>query len=309
MAAIVDYYKTLEISRTASKDEIRKAYKKLSKKHHPDANVGDEAALQKFKDVQQAWDVLGEDEKRKNYDQYGTPDGPRFSGAPGDQQYRTRSDDGGEVPFDIEELFSGFRSRQPGAGGARPQEWPVRGQDIRANVEVPFMLAAEGGKYDLRLQRDVSDPETLTVTIPAGIDSGSAIRLAGQGTPGFNGGQSGDLLVSITIAHHPWFKRDGANILLDIPITVTECGLGTKVDIPTLSDGTVTLTVPPGTSSGAKLRLKGKGLRDRRTGNRGDMFAVVKVAAPKELDERSKELLAELSDALEQKPRAGLWAS
>lgn len=193
--------------------------------------------------------------------------------------------------------------------GARSQAWPVRGQDIRANVEIPFMLAAEGGKYDLRLQRDAGGPETLTVTIPAGIDSGSAIRLAGQGTPGFDGGQPGDLLVAVTIARHPWFRRDGANILLDIPISIAECALGTKVDIPTLSDGIVTLTIPPGTSSGAKLRLKGKGLRDRRTGNRGDMFAVVKIAAPKDPDDRSKELLAELSDTLKQTPRAGLWSS
>lgn len=316
MADSVDYYRTLGVAKTASKGEIRKAYKKLAKKHHPDANSDDPDALEKFKNVQRAWDVLGNEEKRRNYDQYGSPDGPQFQGGPspsgaGGQSWSWSSADGGDVPFDIDDLFSGFRSGSgQGFGGGQSQgrEWPMRGQDVRAEVEVPFMLAADGGKYDLQLQRDPSSKtETLTVNIPAGIDDGSVIRLAGQGTPGVNGGTNGDLLVSIKVASHPWFRRDGSNVLLDLPISVTESALGTKADIPTLRDGTVTLTIPSGTSSGAKLRLREKGIRDRRSGKYGDMYAVVKIVAPKDVDERSKQLFEELNESLRHNPREALW--
>jgi len=316
MADSIDYYKTLGVAKTASKDEIRKAYKKLAKKHHPDANADDPAALEKFKNVQRAWDVLGDEEKRRNYDQYGSPDGPQFQSGPdaagsGGPSWSWSSADGGDVPFDIEDLFSGFRSgggRGHGAGQSQGREWPIRGQDVRAELEVPFILAADGGKYDLQLKRDpASKAETLTVTIPPGIDDGSVIRLAGQGTPGVNGGANGDLLVSVRVAAHPWFRRDGSNVLLDLPISVTESALGTRVDIPTLRDGTVTLTIPPGTSSGSKLRLREKGIRDRRSGKYGDMYAVVKIVAPKDVDEHAKKLLDELNESLHQTPREALW--
>ena len=311
------YYKTLEVTQTASSEEIRKAYKKLARKFHPDANPDDKDALEHFKQVQRAWDVLGDEEKRKNYDQYGSPDGPQFQGGAGPspggaQRWNWSSPTGGEVPFDLEELFSGFRTgHQPfDRAGTQAREWPIRGQDIRAEIEIPFLLAADGGKYDLHLKRDPSAAaETLSVNIPVGIDSGNVIRLAGQGTPGMNGGQAGDLLVSIQVAPHPWFRRDGTNVLLDLPLTITECALGTKADIPTLRDGTVTLTVPPGTSSGARLRLKGKGIRDRRSDVFGDMFAIIKIVAPKPdaVNDRVRELLSELDETLEQSPRASLW--
>lgn len=318
MAATPDYYQILGVSRSATHDELRKAYKKLARKHHPDANADDPQALDRFKEIQKAWEVLGDETKRGNYDKYGSPDGPQFQGgagrsggpAPGGGKWAWSSSDGDDVPFDIEDLFSGLRSggASYGGGGAQQRDWPMRGQDIRASIEVPFQLAAEGGRYDLHLKRDASsDSQTLTVTIPAGIDTGSVIRLAGQGTPGINGGQAGDLLVSLTVARHPWFRREGANILLDVPISLTESALGTKADIPTLLDGTVTLTIPPGTSSGAKLRLKEKGIRDRATGRRGDMLAVVKVVAPRQIDDASKKLLQELSETLGQTPRQGVW--
>ncbi len=319
MAATTDYYKVLGLTKTASKDEIRKAYKKLARKYHPDANADDPDALTKFKEVQKAWEVLGDEEKRKNYDQYGDPEGPRFrggagagsagAGGPGGGAWGWSSADGGEVPFDLEELFSGFRSGGGGGGrrGSQRRDWPVRGQDIRAEVEVPFSLAAEGGRYDLHLKRDSGATETLTVNIPEGVDTGSVIRLSGQGTPGMNGGKPGDLLVTIRVARHPLFRREGSRILLDVPISITECALGTKVEIPTLRDGNVTLTIPPGTSSGAKLRLREKGIRDRRSGKRGDMIAVVKIVAPKRLDDRAKELLTNLQQHLSEDPRSGLW--
>lgn len=268
MASHPDYYAVLGVPKAASSEEIRKAYKKLAKKHHPDANTDDPSALEKFKQVQDAWAVLGDDTKRANFDKYGTPDAPQFQGGtPGGGARWQSSGSGDEVPFDIEELLGGFRAGRAGGGqyGGR-SDWPVRGQDIQASIEVPFMLAAEGGKYDLRFQRDSgSSPETLSVTIPAGVDSGSVIRLSGQGTPGANGGAAGDLFVSLNVAKHPWFRREAANVLLDVPISLAECGLGAKVDILTISDGTITLTIPPGTNSGMKLRLRGKGIRDGRT--------------------------------------------
>lgn len=315
MVASTDLYKTLGVSKSASKDEIRKAYKRLARQHHPDANADDPNALEKFKEIQRAWDVLGDEQKRENYDKYGSPDGPAVHG--GQSQAGTgrtwswSSSAGDEVPFDMEELFSGFRTAGGGpfgpGGHGQQRTWPVRGHDIRTEVTIPFQLAAEGGKYDLHLNRGSGEIDTLTVSIPPGVDSGSVIRLARQGTPGSNGGEAGDLLVTMNVAPHAWFRREGLNLLLDVPLSITECALGTKVDIPTLSDGVMTLTIPPGSSGGSRLRLRGKGVRDR-TGRRGDLLAVLKVTAPSELNDRSRQLLRELDQSLNHNPRDGLWS-
>lgn len=315
-----DPYRILEVGRSASHDDIRKSYKKLARKYHPDANVDDPSALEKFKQVQVAWDILGDKEKRQNFDKYGSADGPQFrggpeagggsgTGGPGAGQPRTWSSaDGGEVPFDIEELFGG-RSPFGGFGGSAGRgDWPVRGHDVRAKIEVPFTVAAEGGTYDLHLRRGSHDkPETLSVKVPAGIDTGSVIRLAGQGEPGLNGGTAGDLLISVRVAKHPYFRREGSNLLLDVPLGIVEAALGAKVEIPTLSEGTVVMSIPPGSSSGTKLRLKGKGIVDRRTGQRGDQLAVLKIIAPKEVSDRAQELLNELKSVAPQNVRDRLW--
>jgi len=307
-----DYYKILGVARNATQDEIRKAYKKLVVKLHPDANTDDESADQKFKQVTDAWNVLGDEKKRTNYDQYGTPDAPQFqhSASPGQGQRWTQSSGDSEVPFDLDDLFNRFRGGRPEADFQSHQrrQRPVRGQDIRTEVSIPFTLAAEGGKYDLRFQRDHAETvETITVTIPAGVDTGSVIRLAGQGTPGANGGTAGDMLVALTVLPHPWFRRQGNDILLDVPLSLTECALGAKVDIPTIRDGTVTLTIPEGSSSGQRLRLREKGIRDQRTGKIGDMFAVIKVVAPTQLSESAKELLRQLDQTAIQNPRQSIW--
>lgn len=306
-----DYYSILGVKKTAKADEIRKAYKKLARKHHPDANADDASALERFKEIQAAWAVLGDETKRSNFDQYGTPDVSRFQsgGATPEGGRHAWSSEGGEVPFDLEDILSGFGAGRRGtAYGAARADWPIRGHDIRTEVQIPFQMAVEGGTYELRLQHEGRPTaETLSVAIPAGIDTGSVVRLAGQGAPGANGGAAGDLLVSLNIASHPWFHREAANILLEIPISLAEAGLGTKVDVPTVLDGILTLTIPPGTSSGSKLRLRGKGIRDRRTGNRGDMFATIKIVAPKEADERTQQLLEELQSIQKADCRSGLW--
>jgi len=310
-----DYYKALGVGKSASADEIRKAYKKLSKKYHPDANK-DKDAPERFKQVQEAFDVLGDADKRKQYDQFGQvfpggaggPQGQPFNwggGRPGASGPIDLSDlFGGGGQIDLEQVFGGAF----GGGGGRRQSRRAasRGDNVEVEVDIPFQIAVEGGKYELGLDRG-GKRESLTIKIPAGVDTGSLIRLSGQGHPGGNGGPAGDLLVRIRVAEHPWFRREGSNLLVDLPITVTEAALGAKVEVPTLSEGMVVVTIPPGTSSGAKLRLRGKGVVDRTTKEPGDQFVVVKIVVPRKPGDRARELFKELAEVEPQTPRGGLW--
>lgn len=302
-----DYYKVLDVEKGASQDEIRKAYKKLSKKYHPD---GETPQVEKFKQVQEAFEVLGDAQKRKQYDQFGHAfrGAPGGGNGPGGQPFHWSTESG---PIDLGDLFGqvdlgdlfGGRFRGGGGEGPRPQRGR-HGGDIQVSLEIPFEIAALGGTQEMRFQG-----ETLSVKIPAGVDSSSVIRLAGQGEPGVGpGAKAGDLLVTLIVRPHAWFRREGNNVLLDLPLTVAEAGLGAKVDVPTLDEGKVTLTVPPGTSSGAKLRLRGKGIPDRQTKERGDMHVVVKIVVPSKPSARVKELLKELADTDPTQPRANLWS-
>jgi DnaJ-class molecular chaperone len=309
-----DYYKTLGVSKSASADEIRKAYKKLSKKYHPDANK-EKDAPERFKQVQEAYDVLQDADKRQQYDRFGhvLPSGAGAHGQP--FQWAGPGGQGGAGPIDLGDLFGGgqidleqiFGGSFGSAGGRRStRRGSRRGDDVEVEVEIPFQIAVDGGEYDLNLDRG-GKPERLSVKVPAGVDTGSVVRLAGQGHPGANGGPAGDLLVRLRVAPHPWFRREGNNLLLDLPVTVTEAALGSKVEVPTLSEGNVVVTIPPGTSSGAKLRLRGKGVVDRSSKERGDQFVVVKIVVPKKPGERARELLTELAQVEPQNPRGGLW--
>jgi curved DNA-binding protein len=310
-----DYYKILGVSREASDDEIRKAYKKLARKYHPDVKPGDESATEKFKQIQEANAVLGDAEKREQYDRYGAA----FQN--GGQRRAWASGPDGVGPIDLSDLFGGqfdFGNLFGGAFGqgaaagaqrhrAGPQAAPPqKGQDIQLEITVPFLVAAEGGSHELQFQRD-SKKEQLTVKIPPGLNHRSVIRLAGQGHPGVMNGPAGNLLVTVLVAAHPYFRRDKNNLLLDVPISPAEAVLGAKVDVPTLSEGNVTVTIPPGTSSGAKLRLRDKGIPDRKTAKRGDQFVLVKIVVPKELDEQSRKLYEELSESPDFSPRGDLW--
>jgi DnaJ-class molecular chaperone len=206
---------------------------------------------------------------------------------------------------DLGDLFGGaFGGGRGGAAGGRTR--PRQGEDLTLEITVPFQVAAEGGDHELTLQRE-GKPERITIKIPPGVDEGGVIRLAGQGQPGANGGAAGDLLITVHIAPHPWFRRDGADLLLDLPLTITEAALGAKVDVPTLSEGTVTLTIPAGTSSGSKMRLRGKGVLDRRTKERGHLYAIVKIVVPQNLTAEAQVLLRKLAEEAPQSPRAGLW--
>jgi DnaJ-class molecular chaperone len=306
-----DYYKVLGVSKTASQDEIRKAYKKLARENHPDRNPDDKAAAERFKQVQEAYGVLSNEEKRKQYDQFGhapfTGGGPGFQGG----SWRTTSGGGPDFSdlfgdqFDLGDLFGGaFRGGRAQAEPRRPR--PQKGQDIEARMEVAFQTAALGGTHEIVLQRGGAT-ERLDVKIPPGVHDGGTIRLAGQGHPGTDGGPAGDLLVRVKIAPHPYFRREGHNLLIDVPITPSEAALGAKIDVPTLSEGNVVVTIPPGTSGGAKLRLRGKGVPDPKGGVPGDELVVIKIAVPKQLSEEAKSLYEQLAKVSPHAPRAGRW--
>ena len=317
MAQTVDYYKVLGVPRNASAEEIRKAYRKLARQYHPDARPNDKDAEERFKQIQEAYAVLGDPEKREMYDRYGAA---FESGGPRTKTWTWSSGPeagGGTVDLndlfddlDLGDLFGGFgfgrSGRRTGTAWTGRRAAPVKGQDVRMEIQVPFQVAAEGGTHDLVIRRN-GRQERLSVKIPAGIADGGVIRLAGQGEPGVAGGPPGDLLVKVRVAPHPYFRREGNDLLVEVPVTVTEAALGAKVEVPTLSEGTVVVTVPPGTSSGTRLRLRGKGVRDPKTGVRGDQYVILKIVVPKNLSERAKSLLKELAEAAPMNPRKGLW--
>ena len=292
-----DFYQILGVSRSASAGEIKKAYRQLAKQHHPDANPDDPNAAARFAEITDAYKVLSDDEKRQKYDQFGSNwDKVGGGGSP------FEGFGGGGAGFDLNDILGGmfggsrgggspFGGSSPFGGQRRPQA--AKGPNIEAEIRVPFQVAVLGGKHDLSMQRG-GGVETLAVTVPAGTEDGGKVRLAGQGHPGAHGGAAGDVIVTIRVSPHPWFRRDGQTILVDIPVTPAEAALGTKIDIPTLSDGVVVMSMPAGTSSGAKLRLKGMGVPDPKTGQRGNQLAVIKIVVPKELSIEQQALFEQL---------------
>lgn len=310
-----DFYATLGVKKGASQDDIRKAYKKLAREYHPDVKPDDAAAAKKFKEIQEAYAVLGDKQKREQYDKYGRVFGSGGQGGPfpGGNPFG-----GGGGSFDMEDLFGGLfggaggganpfgGGGNPFGGGGRHRQRAQSGQDIKAEIVVPFHVAMNGGEHEITLTRNNSH-ERLSVKIPAGVNDGQAIRLSGQGHPGQGGGRPGNLLVTIKVADHPWFKREGNNLVVEIPITPAEAALGAKVEVPTLHEGELLLTIPPGTSSGARLRLRGKGVVDAKTKKQGDELVVVKIVLPKVISDEQKALYEQLAETEVVSPRDGLW--
>jgi DnaJ-class molecular chaperone len=294
-----DPYKELGVSRSASADEVRKAFRKLAKQYHPDQNPGDKASEERFKKISAAFDVLGDVDKRKKFDageidadgretaRGFRPGGPGQGGSP----FGGGGSPGGfggqeDVDFGdiLSEMFgrgagTGFGARSGGNpfGGGFSAGPPPRGEDVRAKVQISVEEAVQGGRKRIAF----SDGRTLEVTIPKGAGEGQVLRLKGQGQGGRGG--SGDALIELAIAPHPVFRREGANLVMDVPITVPDAVLGGKVEAPT-PDGAVTLTVPKGANSGQTLRLKGRGLGDG-AGKRGDLLARLMVTLPDPPDE------------------------
>ncbi len=311
-----DYYQILGVPRTAAQAEIQKAYRKLARKFHPDMNPDDKTAKDKFKRVQEAYDVLSDPQKREMYDRYGSA----FESAGGGAGPRWQSYGGGPEGFqdiDFSQMFGqggaaggfgGFEEiLQQFAGGGRRGRRPsvrTRSADLEHELHIPFNTAINGGQAQLSIQRPGGKVEAITVKIPAGIEDGGKLRVRGQGEPARSGGTPGDLIVVIRVAAHPYFRRHGRDLELSVPVTLAEAALGAKIDVPT-PQGEISLKIPPGTSSGKRLRLKGLGA-PAADGSRGDLYAEVKIVIPESLDEESLELVRRFDKRRLLRPRADL---
>ena len=316
MAATPDYYKTLGVPRTATADEIKKAFRKLARTHHPDAG-GDEA---KFKELNEAYEVLSDDKKRKLYDQYGTANENQIPQGWG----------GGSV--NVEDIFGGAgggfgswptswkasatakaRSERTGTSticpvsGAGRQPRPRKGQDMNVTLNVTFDEAFKGAEKRVTVRvPGRGESETLTVKIPAGAVDGGRLRFKGKGGPGENGGAAGDLLITTKIDEHPYYSRKGADVLMDVPVSVAEAALGASVVVPTPDGTKVRVKVPAGTQDDTVLTVRGKGAPKVKGEGSGDLKIAVKVLVPKEMNEGQKKAMEDYLAATTEDVRS--WA-
>lgn len=309
-----DPYDILGVSKTASADEIKSAYRRLAKQHHPDRNKGDKSAEAKFKEVQAAYEVLGDAERRRQYDRFGAG-GPRPEyaewGRPGHHpggvhvQYSDVGDLGdlGDLSSIFEQFFTrggvGGATRTRGRRSAARAQPAEVGGDLEHAVEISFDESLRGTTREVVLAGD-GHRERIDVRVPAGVEDGQKIRVRGRGHPGPGG--RGDLIITVRVRPHAYWRREGLDLLVDVPLSLAEAALGTKVEIPTL-DGPTVVTIPPGTSSHTRLRLRGKGIADTRRGQTGDLYAVIRIEAPRELSERARQLIEEFGREAQQQPR------
>ncbi|MBI4910407.1 MAG: J domain-containing protein [Acidobacteria bacterium] len=382
-----DHYETLGIGREASTDDVRKAYRRLARKFHPDLNPGDKASEDKFKKLQEAYDVLSDDKKRKMYDQFGfyseqgfppagarpnAPGGFGFGGFDFSDIFGQEGPAGGahrgagprpEGDGGFRDLFSNFfKNRQSHTRSAE------RGSDLEYALNIDFWQSIRGTQVRLTINRQetchscagsgssgggsstcaqcngtgnvnqmagamrfsltcprcggtgklssvcaschgegrITQPEAVEIRIPPGTRTGSRLRVAAKGSAGLMGGADGDLYITVRVDDHPFFHRDGDDIIIKVPITVTEASLGAKIEVPTI-DGRSVLKIPMGTHNGQRFRLREKGVLNARTNTRGDQLIEVELTAPKAQDERTRELLRELAALHPDDPRADIW--
>jgi len=375
-----DYYEILGVDKKASVSDIKKAYRKLARKYHPDLNPNDKEAEAKFKEIQEAYSVLKDPKKKKQYDEYGyVGEQPPPGGGAGRGAYQQWQQEGGGgfQGFDFSEYgtssFQDFFKDIFGGGGARQRAQartrPMKGQDLLYNMRLGFKDAIEGIQTRIQLTREVpcvkcggtgslqtgsaqacqacggtgqttmqrgamrfattcpqcggqgqspgtpcpqcggtglqQKTERIRVKIPAGVNTGSKVRIAGKGNAGQNGGPPGDLFITIDVNSHPVFKREGSNIYVKVPITVPEATLGAKIDVPTV-EGKSTIKIPPGTRSGQKFRIRDKGAPIVGKKGRGDEFVEVSIVPPPFEDEKIREMMKELEKISGQNPRADL---
>jgi curved DNA-binding protein len=325
-----DYYESLGVARTATADEIKRAHRKLALKFHPDRNKNNKEAEEKFKEIQEAYDVLSDSTKRQNYDQFGHAGvGGAASGAGGArngdpfeafrraqqggrkgqsgwraspgvtvEDFDFGNAGGGDFSQIFEQMFGAGAKGGRSRGRSRPE--PQRGADLEHPVTLTFEQAARGSDLTLKVDRE-GKIETIDVKIPPGVKDGSRVRIKGRGQQ--TGGEPGDLFIVTSVLPHRYFRREGLDVLLDVPVSMYEALLGAKIEVPTL-DTKVTLTIPPGTSSGAKLRIKGRGIE--RAGEKGDQLVIVKVVVPKDLDEEGRATVQKLESKFPVDARADL---
>ena len=309
-----DYYETLGVPKTATEDEIRTAFRKLARKHHPDVAKDKKAAEEKFKEINEAYEVLSDAEKRKKYDQLGAgwnqPGGfqpPSGWGAQqpggGFQQWQWGGGENGGVEFEFggtgfsdffEAFFGGGRGRSAFGGFGGRQATAERGADVEADIMVTLEEALHGSTRTVSLRRAGSNKvENYQVKIPRGVHEGQRIRLAGQGEAGVRGGKSGDLFLRVRLAKHPDFSVEGSDLVHEVKIEPWQAVLGSELVVPTL-EGNVRLKIPPGTQGGQRFRLRGRGLPST-SGTRGNLYVDVQINVPKKLTEREREVWRELA--------------
>ncbi len=287
-----DYYEVLGVDRNATEEEIKRAYRKLAREYHPDRNPGNQEASERFKEIQTAYEVLHDKQKRAQYDQFG------FNGPGGFGGFQGGGFPDGDVDLeDILRQFAGgagmgglgdFFARQAQSGGRRQRPAPP---PVEQPIAVPFMTMAQGGTVELRL-----GSKKIDIKVPAGAEDGHKMRLKGVAP------QSGDVIVILRIQDHPYFKREGKNVVLEVPISISEAVLGAKIDVPTVKGNQLTITVKPGSSSGHRLRLPGFGIAG------GDQFVELKIVAPSSIDEESRKLIEEFAQRNVHNPREKeLW--
>lgn len=309
-----DYYEILGVPRSASEEDIKSAHRKLVRKLHPDVNKAPDASA-KFAEVQEAYDVLSDAAKRQAYDQHGHAGvGPGAAG--GGRRGPTAGPAGwGEVDSESFEsifgdLFGGGRGGRGPRGPRSPRGDrgmpPMPGEDLEKEISVPFWTVATGGTHEIVYTAPSGARETVDLKIPKGFPDGGRMRIKDKGEAGAFGGPPGDLIVTVRIAPHPWFTRDGLDLSIEVPITFVEATLGATVELPLL-EGTVKLKVPPGTASGSRLRAKGKGIVNA-AGEAGDYYAVLKVVADASaLDDEDRAALARMAERLPDPRAATPW--
>ncbi|WP_122940035.1 DnaJ C-terminal domain-containing protein [Brachybacterium sp. EE-P12] len=323
-----DFYAVLGVSKDASAQEIKKAYRTKARKYHPDRHPDDPKAEETFKEIGEAYSVLNDPEQREQYDAIRAmgSGGARFSagqGGPGGAGFEdifssmfgggAGAPRGGGFPGgggganpDIDDLLKMFGGQGGGFGGGGPagfQPAPAKGQDISARTRLPFRDAALGTEVRLTV-----DGKAVTVRIPAGVHDGQRIRLRGKGRPGPGGAPAGDLLLTLDVDEHPVWSVDGANLRITVPVSFDEAVLGTTLSVPLLDGGTVSVKIPAGTPSGRTLRVRGKGLVTKKT--TGDLHVTVEVAVPTHVEGAARKAVEDLRDALaDEDPRAGLAAA
>ena len=313
-----DYYGVLGVGKDASADEIKKAYRKLARKHHPDVNPGDAEAEERFKEIAEAYHVLGDEERRSAYDKGPEQFAQEFDLSDFFSQFNQGFGGGmrGSVRFgggaglnDIFEMFGGQAGGRPGTATG----WNVArpGRDVELALPLSFDEALRGVErrvsYEIHDDAGNRQPMTSKVRIPAGVEDGRRIRVRGRGEPGQGGGPAGDLYLRVQVKPHRFFKRKGSDLYVDLPVTVYEAGLGSTIKVPTL-DGTTTIKLPAGTRTGQVIRVSGKGApRGNSAGtDTGDLYVTVRIALPESLDEGGKELLQKFADEHPYDPRRGL---